>query len=312
MILQLEIYWLCQALMYLLRERPLRMRRIELLTERLHQCCALAAVAINDIRVLGVELIKMRPLKDVYGGPAPDPELQQAGNSLMEYAQTTCAFINDIDQIASRAQVLSVATEDEHLYNKVSWLFTNLTVLAHEMDCLKWGSPIHAHIPASKKGYVLSACATEGHALYPQNVWGCYCLQDKVWADVRSAEAGENIRESEALQVTPLEFLDRMNVPNYILWAYVLQTYDEKHSAMMLTCTDNAVASIIAVTTEEDKSGIEDNSPFPSMDKWKRVKEMLPKGTRFPDVNKKTRETRFDVLADKNQVSHIQLYLMSL
>lgn len=312
MILQLEIFWLCQALMYLLKERPLRMRRLELLSEHLHLRCANAAVALEDIRQLGLELLKARPLKDVYGDPAHDPELQGAGMNLRDYAQTMGVLINNIDQVASRAQILSVATDDAYLHNKLSVLFSNLAVLIREMECLGWDSPFNVTIPATKKGYMLCAWGQNGYALYPQNIWGCYCLQDKVWADIRSAESGENIKEAAALQISPLEFLDRMNVPNYILWAYILQTYDEKHSAMKLTCTENAVASIIAATTEEDKSGVEDNSPFPPKDKWARVKVCLPKDARFPNINTKTRETRYDILADKNQVCNIQMFLMSL
>lgn len=298
MVLQIEIYWHGQALSQCLKETSPDLSKVKLVSDRLLELCDKA----NNVA------ISMREMSLEYS-TSYDDDIRAAAGVIRVYASAIAYNVNGVASAAGRIQVLAMATGDPLLQGKLMLANEELSTYLRKLAGYNWRLLSQSRIAVTHETTVVTANKPDYVSMYPEHAWGCLNECDRVWAEWISNRATGN---PSTVYVSPLVFFERLNIPNYLLWICIQETYSEAHSAMRRTMQERAIESILALTTEEDMSGVEDNSPFPEQGLWDRVEPLLPSGMPVPLVRRKTRETTHDKLADKSAVANTQLMLMCL
>ncbi len=303
MIIQTAIYWLYRALISLLaqsisEEKP-NLRRLELLAKKQLHLVEKGLGIAESINSFANRLEKKASDgEEDYQGLAP---------SFRNYALNLYNLFTLLKEFDNRIIVLASAPDDPDLQGKLSVLYHDMANYVYDMFDEDWVSPVSCMVAVSKKCHIITCAEPEQWDLYPNYAWGCFNILDKCWAE----DAIEYSAEGEACTyVHPVQFVPKMNMPNYFYWAcvyYVAQ--DSKEQADMVQEIER---SVVAVASEEDKDSTEENSSVPSMQTWGRIKKYLPTGTMLSVVPTRTRETVWDVMAGKEQVYNVQTMLMQL
>lgn len=298
MVLQIEIYWHGQALSERLKESPLDLSKVKLVSDRLLELCNKANDVAGSMREMSLEY-----------STSYDDDIRAAAGVIRAYASAIVYNVNGVASAAGRIQVLAMATGDPLLQGKLMLANDELDTYLRKLADYNWHLLSQSRIAVTHETTIVTANEPDCVSMYPEHAWGCINECDRVWAEWISQKA---TGDSSTTYVSPLVFFERLNIPNYLLWICLQETYSEAHSAMRRTMQERAIESILALTTEEDMSGVEDNSPFPEQSLWDRVEVLLPPGMPVPLIRRKTRETTHDKLADKSAVASTQLMLMCL
>ncbi len=184
------------------------------------------------------------------------------------------------------------------LTNKVSKAIRIAQTVLPLLDLVQkegWVNPAICDLAVNRNGHFVTCDDKTMWDKYPNYAWGCYTNFDKVWAE---GEMGY-----EPCYFKLLSVMSKLNMPNYMLWAYVYAAIGEEEAI------DNLADSLLAYVTEDDRDSDQPNSSQPSNQQWALVRRFVPEGDLLPAMCVKVRETHWDVLADKGQVGNLQLYI---
>lgn len=298
MILQVELYWLCHALVTVLEEDEFKPRKLELLAKRQSLNVERMHGVAKDMYNYGQSLLSIRE---------PKRGQQELAHTLIDNGVLLDKVAQVLGQATDRALLLSYVQFDPNLSAKRESLKQSLLGVIETLSWFKWDSPMRCSIAVDKKGRIVSSPNSEDWLLYPDRSWGCLSLPDGMWLNRKSKDA---TGAEQCTYAHPLLIASYLNTPNYFLWACVQETSSDESE--FKECAQNLITSLIAYVTEEDAGSIEYNSPFPSVKQWRRVLSELPMGVEYPTFPEKRRETCHDVLASKEAISKLQLKLMQL
>lgn len=296
MIMQTAIYWLCRALLSVLCTEVVPLRRLELLAKQQLLLVERGLAIAESINDFATYLETAKDDKQDFSALAP---------AFREYALTLYHVFTALEEIDNRAIILGNAVNDDNLPKKARYLYQELDALLDVMPPMGWDNPLVAKIAVSKKCHVVTCAKANDWALYPDHAWGCFNVYDQCWLE----HVIENSASEEACTyIHPIQFVSRMNVPNYFYWACVQGVQPDENERALLA--DDLIRALIAVTTEEDKACDEDNSSAPLMEQWGPLFQCLPKDVLLPVAPVRNRETCHDVMAGKEQVANVQMMLM--
>lgn len=298
MIMQTAIYWLCHAMLLVLCAEEFEPRRLELLAKRQLHLVEKGLAIAESINSYTDRLAKEKDDKLDFTLLAP------AFRSYATLLYTAFQALKDID---NRALILASVADDPALKDKILFLARDMAIFLDSLPPMGWDKPLSCELAVSKRCRIVN-CATPSHwDLFPNYAWGCFNLYDKSWVEDEVARTAEG---EKCFYVHPAQLMCKLNMPNYFLWACALSACKDANEAALMEI--ELARALCSYVSEEDKGSLEDNSTTPAEDQWAPVAGLLPAGVLLPVIPVKTRETRWDVMAGKEQVTNVQMLLMQL